>query len=86
MTRRRAISGRHYPWGADEGMKPGQRQPHAPVAPQSARLWNHNAAAVEDPGRGLHSFTFQLNLRGLYGIGGARRGCVAHVKGVLGSV
>ena len=37
-------------------------------------------------GRGLHSSTFQLNLSALYGIGGARRGCVARVMGVLGSV
>ena len=37
-------------------------------------------------GRGLHSFTFQLNLSALYGIGGARRGCVARVKGVFGGV
>jgi hypothetical protein len=35
-------------------------------------------------GRGLHSSTFQLNLSDVYGIGGARRGCVARVKGVLG--
>jgi len=34
-------------------------------------------------GRGLHSSTFQLNSSALYGIGGARRGCVACVKGVL---
>ena len=34
-------------------------------------------------GRGLHSFTFQLNLSAFQGIGGARRGCVAHVKGVV---
>ena len=34
-------------------------------------------------GRGLHSFTFQLNLSALNGIGGARRGFVARVKGVL---
>jgi hypothetical protein len=33
------------------------------------------------PGRGLHSFTFQLNLSALYEIGGARKGCVARVKG-----
>jgi len=38
------------------------------------------------PGRGLHSSTFQLNLSALYGIGGARRGCVARVKGVFGGV
>jgi len=37
-------------------------------------------------GRGLHSSTFQLNMSALYGIGGARRGCVAHVEGVLGGV
>jgi len=34
--------------------------------------------------RGLPSSTFQLNLSALYGIGGARRGCVTRVKGVLG--
>jgi len=32
--------------------------------------------------RGLHSSTFQLNLSALYGIGSARRGCVARDKGV----
>ena len=37
-------------------------------------------------GRGLHSFTSQLNLNAFYGIGGARRDCVARVKGVLGGV
>jgi len=37
-------------------------------------------------GRGLHSLTSQLNLSAFYGIGGARRGCVPHVKGVLGGV
>jgi len=36
-------------------------------------------------GRGSHSSTVQLNLSVvLYGIGGARRGCVARGKGVLG--
>ena len=34
-------------------------------------------------GRGLQSFTFQLNLSALCGIGGARRGCVARAKGVF---
>jgi hypothetical protein len=34
-------------------------------------------------GRGLHSSTFQLNLSALYGIRGARRGCVARVKGMF---
>ena len=32
-------------------------------------------------GRGLHSSTSQLNMSALYGIGGARRGCVACVTG-----
>ena len=38
------------------------------------------------PRRGLHSFTFQLNLSAIYGIGGALRDCVARVEGVLGGV
>jgi hypothetical protein len=38
---------------------------------------------VEGGGRGLHSLTSQLNLSALCGIGGALRGCVAHVKGVF---
>jgi len=33
-------------------------------------------------GRGLHSFTFRLNLSASCGIGVASRGCVARVKGV----
>jgi len=33
--------------------------------------------------RSLHSFTSQLNLSALYGIGGARKDCVARIKGVL---
>jgi hypothetical protein len=37
-------------------------------------------------GRGLHSSSFQLNLSALYGTGGARKGCVARVQGVLGGV
>jgi hypothetical protein len=37
-------------------------------------------------GMGLPSFTSQLNLSALYGIGGARRGYVARVKGVVGGV
>jgi hypothetical protein len=39
-----------------------------------------------DIGRALHSFTSQLNLSAFYVIGGAPRGCVARVKGVLGGV
>jgi hypothetical protein len=37
-------------------------------------------------GRGLNSSMFLLNLSALYGIGAARRDCVARVKGVLGGV
>jgi hypothetical protein len=37
-------------------------------------------------GRGLHSFRLQLKLSALYGIGDARRGCIALVKGVSGGV
>jgi len=37
-------------------------------------------------GRGLHSFTSQLNLSAFYGIGCARRGCVARVKRVFKGV
>jgi len=37
-------------------------------------------------GRGLHSSTFRLSLSAFCGVGGARRGCVARVKGVLGGV
>ena len=37
-------------------------------------------------GRGLHSFTSQLNLSAFYGIGEERRGCVARVKGVFRGV
>jgi len=36
--------------------------------------------------RGSHSSTFQLNWRASYGIGGARRGRVAHDKVVLRGV
>jgi hypothetical protein len=42
---------------------------------------------LKAPGaRGLHSFTSQLTFSVFYGLGGARRGCVAHVKGVLWGV
>jgi len=41
---------------------------------------------VNPDGRGFHSFTSQLNLSVFCGIGGARRGCVARNKGVLGGV
>ena len=37
-------------------------------------------------GRGLHSFTSQLNLSAFCALGGAPRGCVARDKGLLGGV
>ena len=41
----------------------------------------------ENPGKGFSSSTFRLNVSGtLYGIGDARRGCVARVLGVFGGV
>jgi hypothetical protein len=44
----------------------------------------HHAAQRGGPAAGgLHSSTFQLSLSALYGIGGARRGRVARVKGVF---
>ena len=36
--------------------------------------------------QGLTLVQFSAQLEGFHGIGGARRGCVAHVKGVLGGV
>jgi len=48
----------------------------------AARAYNKY---LED-GRGLHSSTFQLNMSALYRIGGARRGCVARVKGMFWGV
>jgi len=35
-------------------------------------------------GRGLHSSTSQVNFSAVYGIGGARNGCVARVRGCQG--
>jgi len=55
-----------------------------PLAPGA-----HPSSSVGDDGaggRGLHPFTFQLNLGALCGIGGARRGSVARVEWVLGGV
>jgi hypothetical protein len=44
------------------------------------------AAVRRPPGRGLLSFTYQLNLSAVYGMGAARRGCASRVKGVFGGV
>ena len=57
--------------------------------PESAPAWNASRGrcsmgiTLMPEARGLHSFTSELNLSALYGIGGACRCCVAHVKGVL---
>jgi len=37
-------------------------------------------------GRSLYSSTFQVNLSAVYDTWGARLGCPAHVKGVLGGI
>jgi len=37
-------------------------------------------------GRGLHSSTLQLNVSALYGIGAARRGCTARLRGMFWGV
>jgi len=52
-----------------------------PPTPSSPPLFG-----MKVPTRGSHSFTSQLNLSAFYGIGGACRGGVAHVKGGLGGV
>ena len=44
------------------------------------------ALAMAPASRGLHSSTFQLNVSAVCGIRGARRDCVARVKGVLAGV
>jgi hypothetical protein len=41
---------------------------------------------VVEIGRGLHSFTSQLNLSAFYGIGGACRGCIGGVQQVRGGI
>jgi hypothetical protein len=56
-----------------------------PTASPSASIRDWSAACSPAI-MGLHSSTFQLNMCALYGIGGARRGCVARVQGVLGGV
>jgi hypothetical protein len=59
--------------------------------PQTGGLDEGDCVPMQDPemdvhGRSLHSFTSQLNFSVFYGIGVARRDCVAHIKGVLGCV
>jgi len=60
-------------------------QPLPPTRNPSTSL-NLASSAQLPSFRGIHSFTSQLNFSALYGTGGARRGCVAHVKGVLGGI
>jgi hypothetical protein len=52
-----------------------------PAAGRKREVFNREW--LEEAGRGLHSFTSQLNLSAIHGIGGARRGYVARVKGVF---
>ena len=53
----------------------------------ATRRWRRCGAwTPPPPPRGLHSSTFRLNLSALYGIGGARRACVARVESALGGV
>jgi len=47
---------------------------------------NPNEAGHSQSIRGLHSSTVQRNLRALHWTGGARRGCVSRVKGVVWGV
>jgi hypothetical protein len=60
--------------------------------PVASTLWipmhrtEGGRSAVAPAVRGSYAFASQLNLSALYGIGGARRGCVARVKRVLGGV
>jgi hypothetical protein len=56
------------------------------VAVPTLYLVPPQAHAPPPAGRGLHSSISQLNLSVFYGIVGARRGCVARVKGVSGGV
>jgi hypothetical protein len=58
-----------HPW--DEGLEPLVR----------IDLCVKLIVSAQPRARGLHSFTSQLNLSAFYGIRGARRGCVARIKG-----
>jgi hypothetical protein len=53
---------------------------------QRTHSWRAGEHSQKLHDRGLHSSTFQLNLSPFYGIGGARRGCVARVKGLSGGI
>jgi len=64
-------------------------RPHQQIFVELVRALGHPGIGPAVPGpvcRGLHSFASQLNLSSFDGIGGARRGCDARVKGVLGGV
>ena len=55
----------------------------------SGRPHPHLAAAVSPAqpyNRGLHTFTFQLNVSAFYGIGGLFGGCLWGVSGVLAGI
>jgi hypothetical protein len=65
--------------------KTGKPQPHEYTLLAGFAITTDDEDGDDIGGRGLHSSTFQLNLSALYGIGGARRGCVARVEGMLGA-
>jgi hypothetical protein len=58
------------------------------IRPCPPRQCRHRRPSTRNghAGRGLHSCTLQLNLNAFAGTGGARRGCVPRMKGMLGGV
>jgi len=72
---------------------PGDSQRRAQLLDQP-RLRGHRVRArtlgegpaLRPGARGLHSFTFQLNLSAFCGIGGVFEGCLRGVLGVWGSI
>ena len=67
-------------------LRAGLLSPTEPIDLRAGLLSPTGLIGLSPTGRGLHSFTFQLNLSALYGTGGARKNSVAHDKGVLGGV
>jgi len=63
----------------------GRRRASSRRPTRGATTWGSRSPS-RTGGRGSNSFTSQLNLSALYGIGGARRDCVARARGVLGGV
>ena len=70
------------PTAAPAGARP-QRRLYIPSCPTGSRA---PARTATPPGRGLHSFTFQINVSAFCGIGGASKGCLGAIEGVLWGV